>query len=175
MSWQPIETAPPHGLILLTVVAPDGERRTLAAEASYKNCQLVWQSTVGWCGYSPLHGAWWPVAWMPLPQPLEGGAPRCAEIERLTAAHHAAIELSNTMHGRWIAAEAERDALHAAVCQAVALLNRSPGTASCPEGREAHTILRQSLVAHADAYMDQPVTEAEREAVARKHRKGDKP
>jgi hypothetical protein len=34
-----------------------------------------------------------------------------AEIERLTAAHHAAVEMSNTMHGRWLAAEAERDAL----------------------------------------------------------------
>jgi hypothetical protein len=41
----------------------------------------------------------------------EGGTPRCAEIERLNAAHHAAVELSNAMHGRWLAAEAERDAL----------------------------------------------------------------
>jgi hypothetical protein len=38
-----------------------------------------------------------------------------AEIERLTAAHHAAVELSNTMHGRWLAAEAERDALRKAL------------------------------------------------------------
>lgn len=83
-----------------------------------------------------------------------------AEIERLTAAHHAAVEMSNVMHGRWIAAEAERDALHVAVCQAVALLNLSPGSASCPDGREAHTILRRVLVAHADAYMDQPATYA---------------
>jgi hypothetical protein len=26
-------------------------------------------------------------------------------------AHHAAVELSNTMHGRWLAAESKRDAL----------------------------------------------------------------
>lgn len=38
-----------------------------------------------------------------------------AENERLTAAHHAAVELSNTMHGRWLAAEAERDALRTQV------------------------------------------------------------
>ncbi len=40
---------------------------------------------------------------------------RDAEIESLTAAHHAAVEMSNTMHGRWIAAEAERDALRKAL------------------------------------------------------------
>jgi hypothetical protein len=40
---------------------------------------------------------------------------QAVEIERLTAAHHAAVELSNTMHGRWIAAEAERDALRKAL------------------------------------------------------------
>jgi hypothetical protein len=34
-----------------------------------------------------------------------------AEVGRLTAAHQAAVEMSNVMHGRWIAAEAERDAL----------------------------------------------------------------
>lgn len=60
--------------------------------------------------------------------------------------------------------------LHAAVCQAVALLNRAPEVARCAEGREAHTILRQALADYADAYMDQPAPEAEREAVACKHR-----
>jgi hypothetical protein len=60
--------------------------------------------------------------------------------------------------------------LHAAVCQAVALLNRAPEVARCAEGREAHTILRQALADYADAYMDQPAPEAERQAVACKHR-----
>jgi hypothetical protein len=50
----------------------------------------------------------------------EGKAER--EIERLTAAHHAAVEMSNTMHGRWLAAEAERDALRTAAEAMVAWL-----------------------------------------------------
>ena len=41
--------------------------------------------------------------------------------------------------------------LHEAVCQAVALLNRSPETALCAEAREAHTILRQALIDIADS------------------------
>jgi hypothetical protein len=61
--------------------------------------------------------------------------------------------------------------LHAAVCQAVALLNRAPEVARCAEGREAHTILRQALVDYADAYMDEPVPERERAAVAAKHQR----
>lgn len=40
--------------------------------------------------------------------------------------------------------------LHDAVCQAVALLNRAPEVAQCTEGRQAHTILREVLVLHAD-------------------------
>lgn len=60
--------------------------------------------------------------------------------------------------------------LHAAVCQAVDLLNRSPEVASCAEGRKAHTILRQALVDYADAHMDQQASDSEREAVARRHR-----
>ncbi len=43
------------------------------------------------------------------------------------------------------------DLLHVAMCQAVALLNRSPAVASCSEAREAHTILRQALIDHANA------------------------
>ena len=61
--------------------------------------------------------------------------------------------------------------LHVAICQAVALMNRSPGVASCIDGREAREILRNALVAYADAYMDQPVTEVERNKVARKHQR----
>jgi ribosomal protein L22 len=63
------------------------------------------------------------------------------------------------------------EALHVAVCQAVALLNRAPEVARCAEGREARDLLRQALVDYADAYMDQPVTEHERAAVARKHQR----
>jgi hypothetical protein len=66
--------------------------------------------------------------------------------------------------------KAAQQALHAAVCQAVTLLNRSPAVAGCAEGREAHLILRQALVDYADAYMDQPASDSERETVARKHR-----
>lgn len=61
--------------------------------------------------------------------------------------------------------------LHEAVCQAVALLNRAPELARSTEGREAHNLLRQALVDVADAYMDAPVTENERAAVARKHQR----
>lgn len=63
------------------------------------------------------------------------------------------------------------EALHVAVCQAVALLNRAPEVARCAEGREARDLLRQALVDYADAYMDEPVTERERSAVAAKHQR----
>ena len=61
--------------------------------------------------------------------------------------------------------------LHEAVCQAVALLNRAPELERSTEGREAHNMLRQALVDVADAYMDAPVTESERAAVAAKHQR----
>jgi hypothetical protein len=50
------------------------------------------------------------------------------------------------------------EALHAAVCQAVALLNRSPEVVRIAEGREAHQILRLALADYADGYMNAPVT-----------------
>lgn len=43
------------------------------------------------------------------------------------------------------------DALHAAACQAVALMNRSPEVARCADGREAHRLLRQALVDYGDS------------------------
>lgn len=46
------------------------------------------------------------------------------------------------------------EALHVAVCQAVALLNRAPEVARCAEGREARDLLRLALADYADAYMD---------------------
>ena len=61
--------------------------------------------------------------------------------------------------------------MQAAACQAVALLNQAPEVARCAEGREARDILRRALAAYADDYMEQPVTDDEREAIARKHRK----
>lgn len=61
--------------------------------------------------------------------------------------------------------------MHAAVCQAVALLNRSTAASECHYSRQAHGILRKSLADYADAYMDQPVTAAERNQVARKHQR----
>ena len=63
------------------------------------------------------------------------------------------------------------EALHVAVCQAVALLNRAPEVARCAEGREARDLLRQALVDYADSYMDEPATERERAAVAHKHQR----
>ena len=63
------------------------------------------------------------------------------------------------------------EALHAAVCQAVALLNRAPELARCAEGLEAHTLLRQALADYADAYMNEQAPEPQRAAIARKHRK----
>jgi hypothetical protein len=59
--------------------------------------------------------------------------------------------------------------LHAAVCQAVALLNVTPEIARIPGAREAHTILRQALADYADAFMEQPATPKEREAIRRRH------
>jgi len=53
----------------------------------------------------------------------------------------------------------------------VTLLNRAPEVARCAEGREARDLLRQALVAYADAYMDEPATERERASVAAKHQR----
>jgi hypothetical protein len=71
------------------------------------------------------------------------------EIERLTAAHHAAVELSNTMHGRWIAAEAERDDLTRQLHRA-----RSLGDVAAFERdalRKALTRVKAEAVSLADA------------------------
>jgi hypothetical protein len=62
------------------------------------------------------------------------------------------------------------DNLHAAVCNAVAIMNTSIDIARSPEGRKARDILRQALIDYAEEYMDQSVTEQEREQIARKHR-----
>ncbi|MBK9363020.1 MAG: hypothetical protein IPM99_18900 [Rubrivivax sp.] len=61
--------------------------------------------------------------------------------------------------------------LHAAVCNAVAMLNCCPEAARLTDVRRAHDTLRQALVDFADAYMDEPVTESERAAVAAKHQR----
>jgi hypothetical protein len=54
------------------------------------------------------------------------------------------------------------EALHVAVCQAVALMNRTPEVARCAEAREAHTLLRQALITYAAAAMlPEPETKAE--------------
>lgn len=46
---------------------------------------------------------------------------------------------------------AREEALHAAVCQAVAILNVSPDMARSRNGRDTHNILRQALIDYADA------------------------
>lgn len=63
------------------------------------------------------------------------------------------------------------EALHMAVCNAVQIMNMSPDIARSADGRKARDILRQALIDYADAFMDQPVTEKERETIARKHRR----
>jgi hypothetical protein len=61
--------------------------------------------------------------------------------------------------------------LHMAVCNAVHIMNMSPDIAQSSDGRKARDILRQALIDYADAFMAAPVTDHEREAIARKHRK----
>jgi hypothetical protein len=68
-AWRPIETAPFDGLIQLMVEGCDGERRTFAAEASYRNGEKVWIETSGWTGWTKLHPGWTPVGWLPLTTP----------------------------------------------------------------------------------------------------------
>lgn len=58
--------------------------------------------------------------------------------------------------------------LQASVCQSMVLLNQSV-TAQCNESSKVHEILRTALCVYADDYMEQPVTEAERQAIMRKH------
>lgn len=59
--------------------------------------------------------------------------------------------------------------LHAAIIQAVAIMNVCPEVALSEEARKAHVILREALVKYADAYMDQPTSEAEQRAMRKKH------
>lgn len=61
--------------------------------------------------------------------------------------------------------------LHLSVCNAVQVMNMSPDIARSEDGRKARDILRQALIDYADSYMDQPVSESERESVAKKHRR----
>ncbi len=69
MDWQPIETAPASGLILLAVEDAAGERRIFVAEASTdSNGAREWQITTGWSGWQRMHSAWHPVLWCRLPQ-----------------------------------------------------------------------------------------------------------
>lgn len=51
--------------------------------------------------------------------------------------------------------------LHAAVCHAVAILNRSPEVVLIAEVREVRDTLQQALIDYADAFMDQPTSEGE--------------
>ena len=68
MEWQPIETAPKDGLILLAVEDETGERRTFAAEGSCDSeGLLVWQITAGWIGWQRLSNSWITIGWQHLP------------------------------------------------------------------------------------------------------------
>lgn len=59
--------------------------------------------------------------------------------------------------------------LHVAVCQAVGLMNGALVFAQSEEGQQVRNILREALTEYANAYMDQPVTEAERAAMILGH------
>lgn len=84
-AWQPMETAPASGIILLAVEDATGERRTFAAEASHDGTgALVWQITTGWIGWQRLHGAWRAVLWRRLPQApnvLVTGLPKASPVD----------------------------------------------------------------------------------------------
>lgn len=72
MEWQPIETAPTQGLVLITVIHESGERRTFAGELSFPtDDDPYWMVTHGWTGYTRLHSAWTPIAWKKLPPPSD--------------------------------------------------------------------------------------------------------
>lgn len=53
----------------------------------------------------------------------------------------------------------------------MSLLNCCPEIGRLAFARDAHAMLRQALVDYADAYMNEPVTESERTAVAAKHQR----
>lgn len=55
-----------------------------------------------------------------------------------------------------IAMARQAEALHTAMCQAVALLNVCPDIAMLNERRAAHAILRQTLIDYADAMQEKP-------------------
>jgi hypothetical protein len=71
MKWEPIETAPREGLVMLAVVSGH-ERRVYVAERSSSSSGDYWSTTTGWTGWGRLHSAWAPTHWMPLPPPPEG-------------------------------------------------------------------------------------------------------
>lgn len=69
------------------------------------------------------------------------------------------------------AQKAEIDLLHTAVCQSVGLLNCAPEVARIEEGRKVRDVLRQALADYADAYMNKPASEIERNKIAGKHQR----
>lgn len=81
--WQPMDTAPTRGMILLMVEHSSGERRVFASEASHEDGEWRWIITTGWVGWTPLHSGWTPVLWQrwvdapgaATAQPAEGAAP----------------------------------------------------------------------------------------------------
>lgn len=65
--WRPMEGADRDALILLAV-RHDDQRRVFVSRGDYPPSGFRWVSTSG-TDFSPLHSAWEPVAWMPLPEP----------------------------------------------------------------------------------------------------------
>ncbi len=61
------------------------------------------------------------------------------------------------------------DNLHAAICQAVGVLNIAPDVARISEGRQVSQILRGALSEYAEDFMDEPAPESERAAIHKGH------
>lgn len=79
-AWLPIESAPTQGIIELAVVDKTGaDRRTMAAERSFRDGEPYWMVTHGWVGWTTLHTGWTPYAWRPLPASPTEEAARAGE------------------------------------------------------------------------------------------------
>jgi len=68
-----------------------------------------------------------------------------------------------------VAQPSAKDKLHAAICQAVSVLNLAPEVARLSEGRQVSAILRQALADYADDFMNKPASEKDRAVIRRKH------
>lgn len=73
-AWQPIESAPRFGLLLLAVECA-GERRVFVAQGDQHPTGWRWITCVDVASWDALHGDWRPTHWMPLPNAPEEPSP----------------------------------------------------------------------------------------------------